>query len=502
MIPVFGISIPFIFVLLILLLTKTPKLGVWVIGGLIAAVAFGFLIFMPIAVHDRLLPNILPRSEAIPLVGITIPFLFVLLIILLNKAPKVGAGVIVGVVVMGLLGAVLWLGASHRPVAYEQPIESRVMVRQATQSNRGSHAHGDPERALEMAYPEESLLRARRPQSVEEPARIQQSFAQSLTGRGASAEPAVTSPIWSEGVENEYEADICPSRLAAVRALGRRMRKPIEHVVADMQTVAKIVIFQDENDGSLAGPFKQALAEALPDIPCAVMFGSRNIDANEIGITVRSHFVQSPLLRGDDRVVRPQLLADARHRDWEATVRQDFIDKPWVEDFARYASEQPQKQFVVARSWETCTSENEAKTQAIRDACDQVSALVGQKWSTVPGQAPLTVSSTDLLEGAFIADQFVQSFDGMSGRLWRQALLIDTSAEKLGWLGSRKTAGVHVVRTTWAHMILSVLGVMVVIVATYLFLNMATRGYYVWSLRIAGVVLAVMGVVSILLVLR
>ena len=383
-------------------------------------------------------------------------------------------------------------------------------VRQATQSNRGSRAYGDPDKALEVAYREAGV----RPdlygtQSVEERTQIQENFAQSLTGRGASAEPAVTAPIWSEGVENEYEADICPSKLAAVRALARRMRKPIEHAIADMDTVTKIVIFQDENDGLLAGPFKQVLAEALPSIPCSVLFGLRNIDANEIGITLRFQTTVYPQVLpvipeqvASQPAIRPSLVANARHRDWEATARQDFIDKPWVEDFAGFANTRADEQFVVARSWETCTSENEAKTQAIRDACDQVSALAGEKWSTVPGQAPLTVSSTDLLEGGFIVDQFAQSFDGMSGRIWRQALLIDTSAEKLGWLGSRKTAEVTVVRVTWARMILSALGVLVVIIATYLFLNMATRGYYVWSLRIAGVVLAVMGVISILLVLN
>ncbi len=504
MIPVLGISVPFIFVLLILVLTKTPKLGVWVVGGLIMTVVFGALILLPIGVHDGVVPA--PDSSEIPIFGIVVPFLFVLLILLLNKAPKLGAAVIVGVIAMGLFGTFLWIEASNRtPRVVEGQVREVPIynVRQATASNGRSRAQGDPEMALEVAYSDAGVRQElHKTQSVEEWNRIQGGFAQSLTGRGASAEPAVTAPIWSDGLENEYQADIYPSKLAAVQALARRIRKPIEHAIADMQTVAKIVIFQDENDGSLAGPFKQVLAEALPDVPCSVIFGSRNIDANEIGITLRSHFVQSPHLPGDDRVVRPQFLANARHRDWEATVRQDFIDKPWVEDFARYASEKPERQFVVARSWETCTSENEAKTQAVRDACDQVAALVGQKWATVPGREPLTVSSTDLLEGDFIADQFVQSFDGMSGRIWRQAMLIDTSAEKLSWLGSRKTAQVTVVRVTWARMILSALGVLVVIIATYLFLNMATRGYYVWSLRIAGVVLAVMGVISILLVLR
>ena len=41
---------------------------------------------------------------------------------------------------------------------------------------------------------------------------------------------------------------------------------------------------------------------------------------------------------------------------------------------------------------------------------------------------------------------------------------------------------------------LSAVGVLVLIGVIYFFLNMATMGYYEWSLRIAGVVLAIVAV--------
>ena len=37
----------------------------------------------------------------------------------------------------------------------------------------------------------------------------------------------------------------------------------------------------------------------------------------------------------------------------------------------------------------------------------------------------------------------------------------------------------------------SIVGLLVLITVIYAFLNAATKGYYVWSLRIAGIVLAV-----------
>jgi hypothetical protein len=99
-------------------------------------------------------------------------------------------------------------------------------------------------------------------------------------------------------------------------------------------------------------------------------------------------------------------------------------------------------------------------------------------------------------------DLFLQSFDGVSGRFWRHAMLIDASPEKLNRLDARMNQLASGQRMSWARMIVSAIGVLVIIVLSYLFLNMATRGYYVWSLRIAGTVLAIAGIVSIVLVLR
>ena len=58
------------------------------------------------------------------------------------------------------------------------------------------------------------------------------------------------------------------------------------------------------------------------------------------------------------------------------------------------------------------------------------------------------------------------------------------------------------IRVTWARMGFSAIGVIVLIGAIYFFLNMATMGYYEWSLRIAGIVLAIVAVISILMVVR
>jgi len=96
----------------------------------------------------------------------------------------------------------------------------------------------------------------------------------------------------------------------------------------------------------------------------------------------------------------------------------------------------------------------------------------------------------------------VQSLQTSAGKVWRQALLIDVSGPRLAQLRRMKVIESRQIRESWARMGLSVVGTLVLIGVIYFFLNMATRGYYEWSLRIACVVLAIVGVLSILMVVK
>ncbi len=444
-VPFVVVPLTFVFVLLIILVAKSPKAGAWVVGGL--------LLLAPVALLRLAARGSLSHPEAVPLFVVPLTFLFVLLVILTAKAPKVGAALIVAIVVMLVLG--FWV---MMPVASHRSVHTVTAV------------------------------------------------AQPVT----PAPPQAPSPIWSEGVEHQFEADIYPSALAAAEALGRRLVGPIQTVVAEPNAPVRIVLFQEGNNRQVVSTIQRVLQRELSAVPCSVEADLRNIRPGEVGLTLRAETrVQEEVPRNQgtgltiiERVMGGRITGTVFTDERRASAGSDYIDKPWADDFSSFVAGKPDGHFLIARSREACTSENEARQQAIRDACDQLSNIAGQKWTAVPGRPPLTVSSRDVQEGDFILDQFVQSFDGSAGRIWRQSILLDASGPKLAWLQSRKAAEMHGERVAWAHMILSALGVLIVIVVTYLFLNMATRGYYVWSLRIAGVVLAIAAIVSILLVLR
>ena len=487
------ILVPFVFTLLVLLLVKAPKVGIALIGAIVLTVAglFG----AKLLAHQGGIRIGLPGAMEWL---ILVVFVFVLLVLTVVKAPKAGATVIGVIIFMVLAGLVFLVPAvrhqrTEQTFLYEQSdglsnqrVEEHAAISRLT-DGRAMVGSESPSRAIDAAF--------------EYPAVGEDgSYATAVVDSGT---PPVTSPIWSEGVEDRYEADVYPSRKAAVRALGTKLQGWIEELIADANELPTIVLFQEEHERSLLWELERTLEDAFSEMRCSIEAGLRNTEPDEIGITLQFDQLTTGLVpwakEPGPHVVGGRISSKARYERREKNVGQSFIVKPWVEDFAQYVGERPERQCIVARSRGACTSENEARVLALRDACNQVSALVAQKW---PGRPAQTVSSTDILDGGFVIDQFLQSFDGMSGRIYRQAMLIDTSAQKLNRLGSSVAARVRVERATWAGMILSAVGVLLVIIVAYVFLNMATKGYYVWSLRIAGMVLAVAGVISILLVLR
>lgn len=466
--PMIVLPLVFLFVLLIILLGKAPKAGAWVVGGLILLAPLFFL---------RLgMAGAFSGVDGGPIFVLPVVFLFVLLIIVLTKAPKVGVGLVIALVVMAVAGLFVGFTAGHRRTAYDRPAEVLSVVRQDTQP------YGRYEEA-EAAYDG-----ARRIQSV----------------NGPDFRPAAA-PIWSQGIEQELEADVYPSKLAAIRAGGAHLARSIRSF-GDANSVPRVVVFQQVHDYELIAELRDAIRRTLSDVSCVIEAESRPVTRDdEMGVTLNlgEHDMRkAPWADSPERLVakgRVDVYLSSHRGKLHVPIR--FMEKPWVEDFAGFANEMSDSAFVVARSRETCTSENEARELAIQDASTQLRRLIGKKWA-VPGGEELHIGPYHLQEGDFIVDTFVQSFDGAAGKIWRQAMLIDASAAKLRWLDRSMSRATASVRMSLARMIGSAVGVIALIAGIYFFLNMATRGYYEWSLRIAGVVLAIVAVVSVLMIVK
>jgi len=177
-----------------------------------------------------------------------------------------------------------------------------------------------------------------------------------------------------------------------------------------------------------------------------------------------------------------------------------IVDKAWVENFSDFMN-QDQNSWRLARSQSSCTSANEAQQEALAHACNLATSVLHQWFQQRKFPlAILSVNPIDLEEAGIIADRFVQSFEGAAGRIWRQTLLLDFSPEKLNRLAQKHLSITTAARQSWFRSILTLAGLLALICLIYFFLNMATRGYYTWAIRIAMGVLLAIGVGMILLI--
>lgn len=311
--------------------------------------------------------------------------------------------------------------------------------------------------------------------------------------------------IWLPGIEDEFKANVYPSKLSAVRSLGLRIGEAVRRVFDAQASPSRFVLFQGAHDRGLVEEFGEAIVRSFPETKWSIEPETVAVQTDEVGIRLDLVKVQThpaPWRKGSEsEVTSGTVQASVLAADKQATVRADFADKPWVEDFSGFLNAKPNGRFIIAKSTGSCMTEAEANRQALENACAQVAEVLSRISRRRSGvRAPLAsrVDSDDIMEGDLVLDRFVQSFEGSAGRIWRQALLVDASAGKIEQLAYRKAVVARAMKMNWARMFFSVVGLLVLITVVYAFLNAATKGYYAWSLRIAGVVLAL--VVIILLV--
>jgi hypothetical protein len=318
--------------------------------------------------------------------------------------------------------------------------------------------------------------------------------------------PDVTTAIWLPGIEDEFKANVYPSKLSAVRSLGLRITEPLQLVFGAQKLPSRIILFKGAHDNELVEEFGNAITRTYPETKWVIKSETAAVQEDEVGIRLDLVNVQTLPIpwqsESMNKVTNGTIHASVLSTDKYASIKADFVEKPWVDNLSGFLSTKSNDRFIIARSTDSCMTEAEANRQAIENACKQVNKMLGQvsrRLSKIPVHFTQPVNSADVLEADLILDRFVQSFEGTAGKIWRQALLIDSSTDKLRQLARRKASMMRAEKVTLVKVMTSIFGLIILITIVYAFLNAATKGYYVWSLRIAGMVLVLVVIIFFLL---
>jgi len=333
----------------------------------------------------------------------------------------------------------------------------------------------------------------------------------------SSSGPRVYSSVplaegWLPGGDREFEADVYPSFRSAVLALSSRVENAIAAVVGK-QSLSLIKV-GGEADRELLSELGRKIQAARPDANCLVEPGLLSNPGrpaeNEVWILAevpqseKRWCVWSP-----DEVVEGRVKLTARGAERASSVGVRFVDKPWVEQPVEFVARHPDPRWVVAYSDRPGLSQDEAMQCAIRlaaaklepDVRHRLAARPRRWWSSLEaadGQGLRGRIEAELRTGRYIRDRFVQCFKRSYGNVWHGAVLVNASPGSIAMIAHEATRPLIARWTSLMHTAFAAAGLLVLICVVYLFLNAATKGYYVWALRGAVIVVLAAGALLVL----
>jgi hypothetical protein len=183
------------------------------------------------------------------------------------------------------------------------------------------------------------------------------------------------------------------------------------------------------------------------------------------------------------------------------TVQVRFDEKPWAEDLSAFAAADRARHWIVGQSDRPCATSNEAERAARADAARQLASLVQTR--SARGRAvvgPVAERAEAALAGGrFVADRLTRRFHRDYGDVWYDAVLVDASPGNLQVLADEANGIDRARRASFIARAASGAAMVAVIFIIYVVVNSLTKGYFVWRLRAATVLMLVVALGALLL---
>ena len=194
-----------------------------------------------------------------------------------------------------------------------------------------------------------------------------------------------------------------------------------------------------------------------------------------------------------------------------------FQDKCWAADFANFVSQNPKHRYVLGQTQQVASSEAEALAAARQAAAkeiwdplrDELNDRNRGRAGSINVSEPFVRRQVEsmLKQGKCVEDTFVQRLEGPNGQVWRASVLvslspanIDAMVKQVGQAARATVAAQNARRVEQARGWGSVAAFLAVIVLLYLLVNSLTKGYFMWRLRAAALLLCIVGILVALAV--
>ena len=325
----------------------------------------------------------------------------------------------------------------------------------------------------------------------------------------ASGNLLVAGAPWTNAVEEhqDFEADVYPSMTGAAEALGRRVGdRLLETEYAQATEHKSIYVWYDQDVEYVSRDVLEAVATGLRQKVADPKYVSVERPASPDAVAVRLAvqditFEQHNRWHKHTETTNGAIALRVKTPAGDFSLSTRFRDTPWITDRSGFASQYSSGDWIVAYSDSTDTSHDGAQQDAMLAAADallpmararinQLSASDQARFNKQMAQDPDWLRdrvADELVARNDVVDRFAQRFDRPYGTVWREAVLVDADENAVGQIARSLVQGLNVrvshQRSTW----FSFIALVGLIFGTYLFLNMATKGYYALALRLAAI---------------
>ncbi len=291
--------------------------------------------------------------------------------------------------------------------------------------------------------------------------------------------------VWSEGMEEELTPAVYSSLQAAAYGLGVQLQQTLS---ALPQQPEQVVLLQQGQDVDivLLEQLRRGVKFVFPDIAVMIAEEASAKDQLQISLQVKDvqeHPIQIPETQNGAVVQMAQevgcgnrqgtLQAVIQTADNKYVQQVRFDRRQWLDDAEGFRSLVGRGKWTVIASDQTAVTKDQAAEQLTLAAIN----YLGRQSAMASPMQP-SIHADDLQNYGFIVDEYYQRLQGLSGPIWRGALLLEVSPERLQLLQKDKTVVIKQVRKTWVWRIFSLLVMILLISVLYAVVNAITKGYY------------------------